>query len=160
MRKPGTLSVGHQHEFGSLTFFRLTHLKPPFFASEKVPSPIACDQSSNFRRSSRFRNRSQALTINPAPSNPRVAASRLKERDIGLVNLAIEHPSSGPKGFLPGIGTRRFWGRPPSGEGSGFSNRSLMRFHWESLINGFGAVLDPVVFGRRRFGHMDRVISM
>jgi hypothetical protein len=28
------------------------------------------------------------------------------------------------------------------------------------LINGFGAVLDPVVFGRRRGGHIDRVMTM
>jgi hypothetical protein len=51
-------------------------------------------------------------------------------------------------------------GRPPKGEGSGFSKRCWMRFHWESVINGWGAVLDPVVFGRRRFGHQDREISM
>ena len=33
-------------------------------------------------------------------------------------------------------------------------------FHCESDTKGFGAVLDPVVFGRRRFGHEDRLINM
>ena len=35
-----------------------------------------------------------------------------------------------------------------------------MMFHWESETNGFGAVLDPVVFGRRRFGLDDRLINL
>lgn len=32
--------------------------------------------------------------------------------------------------------------------------------HGESETNGFGAVVHPVVFGRRRFGHEDRLINM
>ena len=50
-RDRNPLSVCQQHDFCSLAFFGLTHLKTPFFAGEKVPSPIACDQSSSFRRS-------------------------------------------------------------------------------------------------------------
>jgi hypothetical protein len=51
-------------------------------------------------------------------------------------------------------------GRPPCGDGSGFSNRSLMKFHWASVRNVVGTVLDPVVFGRRRGGHIDREMIM
>ena len=35
-----------------------------------------------------------------------------------------------------------------------------MSFHWESVRNWFGTVLDPVVFGRRLRGHIDREINM
>ena len=51
-------------------------------------------------------------------------------------------------------------GRPPRGDIRGLGKRSLIRFHWESLMNGFGAVLDPVLFGRRRGGHIDREMTM
>ena len=51
-------------------------------------------------------------------------------------------------------------GRPPSGEGSGGSNRFLMRLHCDSMRNDCGAVLDSVVYGRCCFVRMDRVISI
>lgn len=35
-----------------------------------------------------------------------------------------------------------------------------MILHWVSETNGFGAVLDPVVFGRRRFGQEHNLINM
>ncbi len=51
-------------------------------------------------------------------------------------------------------------GRPPARDFRGLGKTSLMRFHWELLMNGFGAVLDPVSFGRRRGGHIDREMTM
>ncbi|QDT36002.1 hypothetical protein Pan189_03570 [Stratiformator vulcanicus] len=50
-------------------------------------------------------------------------------------------------------------GRPSSSDGGESSNRSRINSHWKSLRSGCGAVLDPVVFGRRREGHEDRVMS-
>ena len=131
-----------------------------FRSGEKVPSPIACDQSSNFRRSKALTSRCHASTIKPCS-----------------VQSLCRHQQVGNEGYQSGrfchrapvLRTQRtpsrHWrastlGRPPFGDGSGFSNRSLIRFYWESVINGFGAVVDPVVFGRRLCGHMDRVINM
>ena len=60
-----SLSLRHQQELGSFSLFGLTHLRPPFFAGENVPSPSACDQSSNFRRSSSSINLDHAVTSVP-----------------------------------------------------------------------------------------------
>jgi len=60
------MTIGHQHELCAFALFGLSHLKTPFFAGEKVPSPIACDQSSSFRRSMILINLSQALISSPA----------------------------------------------------------------------------------------------
>ena len=42
----------------------------------------------------------------------------------------------------------------------GSLNRFLLVLHWVSETDGLGAVVDPVVFGRRCFGQEDRLISL
>jgi hypothetical protein len=159
-RDGNTAGLSQQHDLGSLSFFGLTHFKTPFFAGEKVPSPIACDQSSSFRRSMTAINRRHAATITPASVQ---ALCRLQQVE-GDGYRSGKSCHRAPFFRIQRMPSRQARGstrgRPPSGDGSGSSNRSLIRFHCESLRNGFGAVLDPVVFGRRRFGHMDRVINM
>lgn len=44
----------------------------------------------------------------------------------------------------------------PCGDRSSSSNRSLMRFHGESVTEAFEPLLDPVLLGRRRHGHIVR----
>jgi hypothetical protein len=159
-RDRDSLSVRHQHEFCSFAFLGLTHLKTPFFAGEKVPSPIACDQSSSFRRSRALMSRSQARTSNPASVHSLCRRQQVAKEGYRSGKSCHRAPVFNTQ-RTPSIqrleSTR---GRPPSGDGSGVSNKSLIRFHWTSVTKGFGAVLDPVVLGRRRRGHCDRVISM
>ena len=90
---------------------------------------------------------------------PCVVARRSQEMNTFLVNgqlapsLSIHRmPSRQAK-----TSTR---GRPPSDDESGSPNRFLIVFRWTSETNGFGAVLDPVVFGRCCFGHEDSWINM
>ena len=159
-RDRNPLRFRHQHELCAFALLGLTNLKPPFFAGEKVPSPIACDQSSNFRRSNVLRSRFHASTIRPCS-----VQSLCRRQQVGNEGYRSGKSCHRAPVFRTQRTPSRHWrastlGRPPSGDGSGFSNRSLISFHWESVINGFGAVLDPVVFGRRRCGHMDRVINM
>lgn len=154
------MSFGQQHEFCAFAFFGLTHLKAPFFAGEKVPSPIACDQSSSFRRSMIRINFSQALSNSPAS----VHALCRRQQVAGDGYLSGKSCQRAPFLSIQRMPSRQARastrGRPPSGEGSGSSNKSLMILHWASETNGFGAVLDPVVFGRRRFGHEHSLINM
>jgi hypothetical protein len=159
-RDGNAMTFCHQHKLCAFAFFGFTHLKPPFFAGEKVPSPIACDQSSSFRRSMILINVSQALTSSPAS----VHALCRRQQVAGDGYFSGKSFHLAPFFSIQRMPSRQARastrGRPPSGEGSGSSNKSLMMFHCESETNGFGAVLDPVVFGRRRFGHEDRLINM
>lgn len=155
-----SLGLGHQHELCALAFLGLTHLKTPFFAGEKVPSPIACFQFSSFRRSRILISRSQALTRSPASVQSRCRRQQVAGDGYRSGKSCHRAPFFRTQRIPSRHSRAGIGGRPPAGEGAPSSNKSLMRFHWESLTNGFGAVLDPVVFGRRRFGHMDRVINM
>jgi hypothetical protein len=131
-----------------------------------VPSPIACDQSSSFLRSISLSNRSQACTMSPASVHALWRRQQVEELGYrsGPLNSQDRACHRAPVLRTQRIPSRHsrgsVGGRPPAGDGSGFSNKSEMSFHWESVTNGFGAVLDPVVFGRRRWGHIDRVMSM
>ena len=159
-RDGDSLSIRHQHEFCSFAFLGLTHLKPPFFAGEKVPSPIACDQSSSFRRSMTLISLSHARTSNPASVHSLCRRQQVAKEGYRSGKSCHRAPVFNTH-RTPSIHLRESTrGRPPSGDGSGGSNRSLIRFHWTSVTKGFGAVLDPVVFGRRRWGHCDRVKCM
>lgn len=154
------LGLGHQHELCALAFLGLTHLKTPFFAGEKVPSPIACFQFNSFRRSKILINRSQALIRSPASVQSRCRRQQVAGDGYRSGKSCHRAPFFRTQRIPSRHSRAGIGGRPPAGDGSRSSNKSLIRFHWESLTNGFGAVLDPVVFGRRRFGHMDRVINM
>ena len=155
-----SVPLGQHHELGSFSLFSLTHFRPPFFAGENVPSPSACDQLSRFRRSSWLISRDHAFTSVPD------SVHCLWRRQ----HVVKEGYRSG-KSFhrAPVLRTHRMpskhcrahtRGRPPAADGSGSLNKSSINFHWTSDTNGCGAVLDPVVFGRRRCGHLDRVMSM
>ena len=48
-------------------------------------------------------------------------------------------------------------GRPSLG---GSCSKSLIRTHWGSTRNGFEAILNSAVLGRRRGGHFDREMTM
>ena len=159
-RDRDSLSVRHQHEFCSFAFLGLANLKTPFFAGEKVPSPIACVQSSSFRRSRALMSRSQARTSNPASVHSLCRRQQVAKEGYRSGKSCHRAPDFSTQ-RTPSIHRRESTrGRPPSGDGAGLSNKSLIRFHWKSVTKGFGAVLDPVVLGRRRRGHCDRVISM
>ena len=151
-----SLSVRHQHQLGALALLGLANFEDPFFAGEKVPSPIACDQSSRPRPSRSWRSRRHASTMSPASVQSR--CRRQHVAGLGKRSGRCFHwepdrriqrmPSRHSRGSIRGL--------PPFGEGSGFSNRSRIRAHWASVRNEVGTVLDPVVFGRRRGGHIDR----
>jgi hypothetical protein len=159
-RDGNSLSIRHQHELCSFSFLGLTNLSTPFFAGEKVPSPIACDQSSSFRRSMSLTSLSQAWTSNPASVHSLCRRQQVAKEGYRSGKSCHRAPVFNTQ-RTPSIHCRESTrGRPPSGEGSGGSNKSLIRFHWTSVTKGFGAVLDPVVFGRRLRGHIDRVTCM
>lgn len=153
-------SIDQEHDLGALAAFGIADVGTPFFAGENVPSPMTWDQCSSFRRSIRTSKSFQASSSTPVSVHSLSRRQQVVEdgyrsgKNFQCAPVVRIHstPSRQARGS-----TR---GRPPRGEGSGFSNRCRMRFHWESVTKGFGAVLDPVVFGRRRFGHKDREMSM
>lgn len=157
-RNRNSLTIGHQHQLCALALFGLTHFKTLFFAGEKVPSPIACDQSSIFRRSIKRISCSHASSMSPASVQSRCRRLQVEEEGYRCGKSCHRAPVFRTHRIPSRHARESTLGRSPSGEESGLSNRSLMRFHWESLRNGCEAVLDPVVFGRRRFGHMHRVM--
>lgn len=149
-----------QHDLGAFSLLGLANLKTPFFAGEKVPSPIACDQCRSPRRSIFRIRRCQASTINPASVHSLCRRQHVEGEGYRSGRSSQRPPFLSIQKMPSRQARASIRGRPPLGEGSGFSNRSLIRFHCASEMKGFGAVLDPVVFGRRRFGHLDRVINM
>lgn len=157
-RQRNTVAIDHHHNLAAFASLGQADIKAPFFAGENVPSPIASDQCSNFRRSSRRRSLRHASSQTPDSVHSRWR--RWQVEGLGYRSGKSCHrapffstqmiPSRQSRGFTRGL--------PPLGDGGGFRNRSRMIAHWASVINGFGAVLDPVVFGRRRGGHSDREI--
>ena len=157
-RRP--VSVDHQHDFGTLAFFGLANVGAPFFAGENVPSPIASSQSIWLSASSFFSNRRHAFSQTPAAvhsCNRRQQVEGLGYRSGKSCHRASDRRIQRMPSRHDQAATR---GRPPRFEFGGSRIKSLIRTHWESTRNGFGAVLDPVVFGRRRGGHIDREITM
>ena len=159
-REGQTTTVNEQHDFRPLPAFGVADLQSPFFAEENVPSAITCSNFSRLRRSNVDSNRFQASVS--APLSVQRRWRRQQVTDDGYRSGKNFHWA--PVRRIQITPSRQALasarGRPPSGEGDGFSNRSLIKFHWASDKNGGGAVLDPVVFGRRRCGHEDRVTSM
>jgi len=159
-RQRQTLPIRHQHDLRAFTFLGLAYLGAPFFAGENVPSPIASDQCSNFRRSIFRSNRRQASSQIPASVHSRCR----RQHVVGLGYRSGKSCHRAPLLRIHKTPSRHSrgvtLGRPPFAEIGGCGNRFLMSFHWELVINWFGAVLDPVVFGRRLRGHIDREINM
>jgi hypothetical protein len=151
------VSLGQYQELGS---FSLTHIRAPFFAGENVPSPSACDQLSNFRRSSSLISRDHALTRVPDSVHSLWRRQHVVKEGYRSGKSCHRAPDLRTQRTPSRHARALTRGRPPWGEGSGSSNKSLIKFHCTSETKGFGAVLDPVVFGRRRRGHRDRVMSM
>jgi hypothetical protein len=125
-----------------------------------VPSPIACDQSRSFCRSRTLMSRSQARMSTPDSVHCLCRRQHVAKEGYRSGKSCHRAPVFNTQSTPSRQRCASTRGRPPAGEGSGFSNKSLIKFHWTSETKGFGAVLDPVVFGRRRRRHCDRVISM
>jgi hypothetical protein len=159
-REGQTTTVNEQPDFRPLPTLGVADLQSPFFAEENVPSAMTCSNFSRFRRSSVESNRVQASV-----SAPLSVQSRCRRQHVaGDGDRSGQNFHWAPVRRIQITPSRQTLasarGRPPCGEGDGFSNRSLIKFHWASDKNGGGAVLDPVVFARRRCGHEDRVTSM
>lgn len=154
------VSVDHQHDLGAFAFLGLADVGAPFFAGENVPSPIASSQSIWLSASSFFSNRRHAFSQTPAA----VHSSNRRQHVEGLGYRSGKSCQRAPVLSTQRMPSRQALGatrgRPPSFDLGGSRSKSLIRTHWELTRNGFGAVLDPVVFGRRRGGHIDRVMSM
>jgi hypothetical protein len=112
------------------------------------------------KRSSLPSNRRQAARNTPAA----VHSPRRRQHVVGLgyrsgkscqrAPLVSTHSTPSKQGRG---GTR---GRPPCGATGGCGNKSAIRSHCSSERYGFGAVLDPVQFDRRRGGQYIRVMIM
>jgi hypothetical protein len=159
-RERRAVAISQQENAGSASTMTTSHVVTPFFARENEPSPIASSQSMPLRCSSLLSSRSQA-----ARKTPQRVQSRCRRQQV-----TGEGYRSG-KSFqrAPVISTQRTpskhsrderQGRPPRGLTGGSGNRSAIRSHCASERKGFGAVLDPVLFGRRFAGQSDRVMSM
>ena len=159
-RQRDAVTVNHQHQLAAFASFGLTNVKAPFFAGENVPSPAACDQCSKFRRSIRRRSRRQASSQTPDSVHSRCRRWHVEGEGYRSGKSCHRAPFFRTQ-MMPSRHSRGVTrGRPPLGDAGGLRNRSRMIAHWASVINGFGAVLDPVVFGRRRGGHIDREMVM
>ena len=157
-RRP--VAIDHQHDLGAFALLRLAYVGAPFFAGANVPSPIASSQSICLSLSSFFSRRDHAFSQTP----DRLHASNRRQHVEGLGYRSGKSCHRAPvfsTHRMPskqGLGATR--GRPPSFDFGGSGNRSLIRTHCESSRNGFGAVLDPVVLGRRLGGQFDREMTM
>lgn len=159
-RERRAVTVDHQHDLGSLAFFVLANVGAPFFAGENVPSPIASSQSIWLSASSFFSNRRHAFSQTPAA----VHSCNRRQQVAGLGYRSGKSCHRAPVFSTQRMPSRHALaatlGRPPRFDFGGSRSKSRIRSHCELSRNGFGAVLDPVVFGRRRGGHSDRGLSM
>ena len=157
-RQRNALAVDHQHQLAAFASFGLANVKTPFFAGENVPSPMACDQYSSFRRSIRLTSLRQASSQTPDSVHSRCLRWHVEGEGYRSGKSCHRAPFLSTQ-MMPSRQSRGLTrGRPPFGERGGSRNKSRMMAHWASVMKGFGAVLDPVVFGRRRGGHSDREI--
>lgn len=155
-----SLTIHHQHDLGSLTLLGLANLFTPFFAGANVPSAIASSQLIPWNSSNSRSNRVQAASQMPASVHSfnrrqQVAGEGYRSgKSFHRAPVYSTHkiPSRHSRGST--------LGRPPALVMGGVGNRSAIRNHWQSSRKGGGAVLDPVVFGRRRGGHCDREMIM
>lgn len=156
----GSASINHQHDLCALATLRFANIKTPFFAGENVPSPIASDQCSSFRRSMRSSSRFHASSHTPDSVQSRWRRQHVEELGYRSGKSCQRAPFFNTQ-MMPSKQARGVTrGRPPIAVGGGSGNKSLIIAHWASVTKGFGAVLDPVVFGRRRGGHFDREMTI
>src|SRR5690606_33911737 len=138
----------------------VANLGAPLFARENEPSPIASSQRIPLSRSSLPSNRFQALRKTPLSVHSRCLRQHVAGEGYRSGKSFHRAPLTSIHRMPSRQGRGSTRGRPPTGETGGCGKRSAIRSHWESERNGVGAVLDPVVFGRRRGGHINRVMVM
>ena len=123
------LSVDHHHDLAALATFRLANVSAPFFAGEKVPSPIACDQCSSFRRSIRLSSRRHAFSMMPASVHSLCRRQHVEADGYRSGKSCHRAPDFSTQMMPSRQGRGPMQGRPPALDFFGFGKRSLMRFH-------------------------------
>ena len=139
-----TVSVGKNHDLGSLASFGLANLFTPFFAEANVPSAKDSSWFSSPWRSSKSIKRFQATCQIPDFVHCRcrrqqvVAEGKCLGRSFHRAPLrSIQRiPSTQPRDAATG--------RPPLGPIGVSANRSEIKFHCSSVSSYLGSVLDPV----------------
>lgn len=120
---------------------------------------IACDQCSNFRRCLRRSSRGHAFSILPSTVHFLWRRKHVVEEGYRSGKSCHRAPVFSPR-MMPSRQVRESTGgRTPSADFPALGNRCLISFHRDSLMKSFGAVMSPVVLGRRCGGHIDRVIT-
>ena len=128
-RQRDAVTVNHQHQFAAFASFGLTYVKAPFFAGENVPSPAACDQCSNFRRSIRRRSRRHASSQTPDSVHSRCRRWHVEGEGYRSGKSCHRAPFFRTQ-MMPSRHSRGVTrGRPPLGEGGGARNKSRMIAH-------------------------------
>ena len=159
-RERRAVAVDEQHDLRAFAFLGVADLGAPFFPGENVPSPIPSSQSICFKWSSFPSSRRQAVTQIPAC----VHSCRRRQHVAGLGYRSGKSFHRAPVWSTHNTPSKQArggtLGRPPLEVIGGWGNRSAINFHWESSKNGGGTVLEPVLLGRRRGGHIDRVMTM
>ena len=155
-----SIAVDQQHDLRALAPLGFAYVGAPFFAGANVPSAIASSQLIRPTASSFLISRRIAFSQTPASDH----SFKRRQHVAGLGYRSGKSCHRAPVFSIHKTPSRHSLagtrGRPPSSDLGGSCSRSRSRTHCESDTNGFGAVLDPVVFGRRLGGHFDREMTM
>jgi hypothetical protein len=139
------MAISQQHDFSSLAAFGLPYTKPPFFAAENVPSAIDSSRSMFPCRSSNCNKRAQAFLKMPDSDH-----SLSRRQQVGYDgNRLGKSRQRAPVRKIQATASKQARddarGRPPSGDGSGSSNRSEIKPHCSSVSSKLGSILDPTL---------------
>ena len=139
-----TVTIGKDHELGSLTTLCLADLFAPFFADENVPS--ANDSSRSMRPCWSSWRRSRPHAFSHVPSS--VHFFRRRQQVAGDGKQAGKSFQGAPVRSIHRMpsthGRDRTWGRPPCGPTGDCGKRSAIRFHCSSSSTNLGSIVDPV----------------
>jgi hypothetical protein len=147
------MPINEHHQFRAFAAPRLAYAITPFFAEAKVASAKDLRKLICPRKSSICVSRRQACSHTPSAVHSTKRRQQVgyegndwgRSRQRAPVRSTHTMPSTQQRG-----GTR---GRPPSGFGSGSTNKSAMSCHCLSVSCGRGSVLDPAFVSR------DRIVS-
>jgi hypothetical protein len=139
-----TVSVGKNHDLGSLASLGLANLFTPFFAEANVPSAKDSSWSTSPLRSSKSTHRFQATCQIPDSVHCRCRRQQVEVEGKCLGRSFHRAPLRSIQ-RIPSMQPRdAAAGRPPLGPIGVSANRSDIKCHCSSVSSFLGSVVDPV----------------
>lgn len=140
-----TLTIGQDYELSPLAALGVSHVGAPFFAREKAPSAIACDQAIRFKPSRCNHRRTHIAAKSPDSGHSckrrQQVAGEGKHFGKSFQRAQARRLHKIPSKQALGA----HGGRPPARVGRYSTNMSAIRSHCSPDSCDFGSVLDAVV---------------